>query len=268
MPGDGASIGTEAEQQAKDDALAKALGLWLTAEEAAAEEHSLGRAEKKAREAAADFVFRQGQYRPARVAFFAAQEEFNKLPDDSKGMPLEYLTKTDHAIVLRYQNAKHDFDEAKAALEMAEEHGLVGKARTGDVVGVEALLKKDGVDLNTRDSTGQRALTAALNSMGKMLRSREKMVEFLLAQEGIDVNSPDAICPPLHHAVHGNCLYEVRLLIKHKGISLDQKNADDKSAMQVAQTTQPSERYADIVTDLKAAGATEFPNPSGCCVLS
>jgi len=215
----------EAEQQAEDDALAKALGL------------------------GPDFVSKQATYRPLRVAFFIVQAELNG--EESNAAKEKEIT-------ARYKGAKTEFDEAQAALDEAEKEGIVGRASEGDVEAVRALLSKDGVDLNTRDSTGKRALTAALNS------NNVKMVEFLLAREGIDVNSTDASCPPLHHAAHGGCSECTALLITHKDISLDQKNGD-KSAMQVAQTYDSPE-HADVVTKLKAAGATEFS--SSCCVLS
>merc|ERR1712166_640128 len=223
----------EAEQQAEDDALAKALGL------------------------GSDFVSKQATYRPLRVAFFAHQKELNGKESNAA---------KEKEIAARYKVAKKEFDEAQAALNEAEKEGLVGKASEGDVEAVRALLSKDGVDLNTRDSTGRRALTAALNS------NKVKMVEFLLAQEGIDVNSTDASCPPLHHAANGGFSECAALLIKHKengdksecAAFLDQKH-DDKSAMQVAQTYD-SPGHADVVTKLKAAGATEFS--SSCCVLS
>ena len=85
----------------------------------------------------------------------------------------------------------------------------MGRAREGDVETVRALLSKDGVDLNTRDSTGAQALTAALSGKDEwqVECSHLKMVDVggvspsWLAQEGTDVNSSDISCPPLHHAI-------------------------------------------------------------------
>ena len=225
----------EEEQQAEDDALAKALGL------------------------GPDFVAKQRTYRPLRAAFFAHQAELNAAEGETPERRKE--------ISDRYLGAKRDFDAAQAELEQAEKEGLVGRAREGDVEAVRALLSKDGVDLNTRDSTGDRALTAAIS--GKDECSHAKMLEFLLAQEDIDVNSPSGGCPPLHHAAYAGSSECVALLIKHKDISMDQQYncfGNKWSAMQVAQSYTDSKEHAEVVTQLKGAGATEFS--SSCCVLS
>jgi len=213
----------EAKQQAEDDTLAKTQGL------------------------GPDFLSKQRIFRDSRDKFFEHQAEVNAADKDDN---VQYREICD-----RYLAAKKNFEAAKAVKEEAEKEGLVGRAREGDQEAVRALLGKEGVDLNSRDSTQQSALTAALSN------NDAKMVEILLAQDGIDVNSG---MPPLHHAAQNGSTECIALLIKHKDISLDQKY-DGKSAMQVAQSYDSKEHLA-VVTQLREAGATEFS--SSCCLLS
>ena len=116
-------------------------------------------------------------------------------------------------------------------------------AKSGKIEELEMQLRR-GVDLNEKDPERRTALWWATS------RGHAKIVEFLLSEEGLDINHPDAKAhlTPLHTAVlHG---YDVlNLFLQHRDIEINTQDDRDDEISTQAYATKMAKRQSNMLYD-------------------